>query len=255
MLYTKEEVIEKLKYFEDPKFRFNAKYHKYFYGNTELQSVTKFIKNFHKPFDTEKVTKHVAKQQGISEDEVQKTWQKKTNFACDMGTLVHEYFEYKFTDGVEPQMPSTDTEEGAEAVARIQQVEKYLVPRLSKLTPIRQELRMFSQKLGLAGTLDNLSLRGNKLGIYDYKTNGSFKAKGGFSDLLYPFQDYIENHLTKYSIQLSIYDLMLEMNTGLKVSEKAIIYIPASFKQPQIIKCYDFKPILKQYFKEKLQVI
>jgi hypothetical protein len=48
----KDEILKKLDCFIDPLFKFDPKLHRYTYDDEVLQSVTKTVEKFHKPFDT-----------------------------------------------------------------------------------------------------------------------------------------------------------------------------------------------------------
>ncbi len=50
----RDELLKKLKCFEDPEFKFDPGLHRYTYHGDVFQSVTQFIGQFHVPFDTEK---------------------------------------------------------------------------------------------------------------------------------------------------------------------------------------------------------
>jgi len=49
----KEEILEKLKIFQDDNFKFDPDLHKYTYDGERFTSVTQFIGQFHKPFESD----------------------------------------------------------------------------------------------------------------------------------------------------------------------------------------------------------
>jgi hypothetical protein len=124
---------------------------------------------------------------------------------------------------------------------------------LYKLTPIKFEQRIFSKKYKLAGMMDALFGYNNNVFIFDYKSNGDLTTdehpKGKYEKMLYPFQDYWKNHLNEYSIQLSLYKLILkEVNIYIKTGY--LIYIGPN-EPAKIIKTHDFSDILKKYLDEE----
>ena len=161
-----------------------------------------------------------------------------------MGTLVHEYIEQKYN-------PDLNIKEctNVEALKRIKKFEEKLSHRLKDLKSIRQELRIFSSKLGLAGTIDALFLRNGILYILDWKTNGKLRTDSdkNYSKLFPPFSDQWENEMNKYSIQLNLYKLMLA-EYGIYVDKCVIVYIPPSDEEPKIIQCKDYIKKLEIYF-------
>jgi hypothetical protein len=253
----KEEILEKLKVFDDVNFKFVEDTHTYTINGRKLTSVTTFIKNFYKPFDEKYWSIKKAKQALLERGEVltqenidneqskiKALWKEKADIACDMGTIVHLYIE-EFFNGIKPQEVKN-----YEAINRINKFHKIYNDKLKDiLIPVGQEVKMFSEDLGLAGTIDALFIRNGKLEIWDYKTNGKFTSDTDrcFQKLLDPFDDQWENELNKYSIQLSLYKLMLA-SVGIKVDgDNVILYFPPE-GEAKIIKCKDYTRILEKYF-------
>lgn len=83
------------------------------------------------------------------------------------------------------------------------------------LIPISMETIIGSSTLlgglGLAGMIDCLffDLRDCKLHIYDYKTNRFMKMMNKFQRMFYPFDKYEDCDFVHYSIQMSVYRLIL----------------------------------------------
>lgn len=245
----KEAYNKKLEIFDDSNFKFNEAKHLYTYNKENFESVTTFIKNFYEPFNSEYWSKRKAQERGITQDAILKEWQNKADVACDMGTEVHLYIEHYFNE------PSEDISHrfyNEETLKRIDKFNELLKPRFEGLIPLKQELRIFSKKYKLAGTIDALFLYNGKLMIVDWKTNGKLRTDKdrNFSKMKFPFESEWENEMNKYSIQTSIYSLILE-EYGIDVPSAAIAYIPPSEQEPRIYQCKNYKPQLRKYFKQK----
>ncbi len=260
-----QEILDKIKIFNDDNFVFDEKAHAYTYGKEKLTSVTTFIKNFSEPFDAEywskrKAKDRIAEKRGISREQIKDNdpdldltikeiigeWDKKRDTACDMGTNVHFYIENKFTPG---STITRDNFEDLETLRRIDKFETLYESKLTNVIPIAQELRIFSRKLKLAGTIDGLFMRNGKLMILDYKTNAkmSTDADKCWQKLKAPFHDEWENELNKYSIQLNLYKLILS-EYDIHVDSCALVYIPPSIDEPKILKVKDYESKLRAYF-------
>jgi ATP-dependent exoDNAse (exonuclease V) beta subunit len=260
-----QEILDKIKIFNDPNFIFNENSHTYTYGNEKLTSVTTFIKNFSEPFDTEYWSKRKAKdrlaekrkisREHISDNdpelettikEILSEWDYKRDIACDMGTDVHKYIEEKFTIG---STITRDNFTDLETLRRIDKFESLYESKLHNLIPVAQELRIFSRKLKLAGTIDALFIRNGKLMILDWKTNKKMSTDSDkcWNKLRPPFQDEWENELNKYSIQLNLYKLILS-EYDIHVDSCALVYIPPSVNDPKIFKIKDYEKQLRVYF-------
>ena len=97
------------------------------------------------------------------------------------------------------------------------------------------ELKVFSKKWRLAGTIDQPFLMWDEKQqkvlflIGDWKTNKEFRSddhpKGRYKKLLHPFSHLWENHLNEYSIQVSLYRLILEDEIGLETNGGFLCHI------------------------------
>ena len=256
-----EDIIEKIKVFDDSLFEFNEKYHYYKYNGVKYRSVTNVIKEFSSVFDGEywsrkKAVDRIHETNDIETEEnvlkvkaeIQKEWDDKRDRSCEMGTLVHLYLEEKFS----PDLTITPCDD-EEVLFRIEKFETLIEPRLKDFKSVAQELRMFSHTLKISGTIDGLFFRytknGVKLYILDYKTNADLKTDSdrNYNKLNPPFNNFWENELNKYSIQLNLYSLILA-EYGIKVDECVLIYLPPSEKEPKIMRCKNFIPQLEMYF-------
>lgn len=219
---TKEELIEKLEYYTNPDFSFNEKYHRYTYKNENFISVTTFLQKFHKPFDYEYWVKKKADDEGITVEEKAAEWKELNDRANVIGSATHNWIE-NYYNGVLQYIP-TDMD----IIDRINKFNIIYGEKLHKLTPIKFEQKLFSPKLKIAGMIDSLFLWKGKVIMIDYKTNKDFTThrdkKGRYEELLFPFESFYKNHLSEYSIQVSLYSLILE-EIGINVSAAYLLYI------------------------------
>lgn len=258
---TPELIQEKLKIFDNRNFIFNEEQHAYSLNGTSLKSVTTFLKKFSKPFDEEFWSKKKAKDALLSKGDeltqenilaeqiiIKQSWKNKAAVSCDLGTAVHLYIE-EFT--ANRNITPTNDEIVKSRIVKFHEI--YDNKLKDSIIPVGQEIRIFNEKLGLAGTIDALYIRRGKLEIWDYKTNAEFKndESKNYSKLLEPFKDHWENDLNKYSIQLSLYKLILA-TVGIKVDgENVLLHIPPGENKAVLHKCKDFVYVLEDYFKVK----
>jgi hypothetical protein len=259
----KEQILEKLKVFINDKFKFQEDSHSYFYGKKKFTSVTTFLKNFKKEFDTElqsekkaiKILKSEGKELSevnikIYQNRLKKEWSTKTTIACDLGGITHKTIEDLLNGN--PIEPITNDE----ASKRFIKFKKLFDAKIKPIIiPLGQEIKVYSEELELAGTIDCLVLRLGKDGkwrleIWDWKTNGKFTTDLDrcYNKLLPPFADEWENKLNEYSIQLNLYKLILASKGIFVDGECVIVYIPPNEDEPKILKCKDYIPKLEMYF-------
>ena len=229
--------------FKDQDFKFDPTWHKYTYKGKPMTSVTKFLKNFHKPFEEDYWSKTKAEEAGVPQEWILQEWKQKNERANHVGHSTHLWIENYF-NGVNQIIP-----DDLDIVDRINKFNIVYAKHLHKLTPVTFELRIFSKIYPLAGTLDSLFLYKGKLFIVDWKTNGQFShdehKKGKFEKLLLPFDELWKNHLNEYSIQVSLYSLILE-EWGFDIRGSYLVHIgPES--EATIYKALDLKDQLRNY--------
>lgn len=231
MISTKIE-YDALTIFDDPSFKFDEASHKYTYCDKNsgkiiqrFRSVTNFIDQFKEPFDSDYWAKKKAKERGITKKAILLEWKEKRDSSAQMGTTIHKWIEDFYSNlKKSPKMPKDEV-----LIERIEKFKDLHDKRLHKLKPIFQEKRVFSRKWGIAGTLDGLFEFNGIPRIGDWKTNKEFLTdddfKGRFKKLLYPFEDLYDNSLNVYSIQVSLYRLIIEEETGIDLGDGFIGWI------------------------------
>jgi len=246
-------ILKKLEKFNDDNFSFDPEPHIYKYKNEEFIGCTTYLKNFKYTFDVEAKSAAYAKKHGLLQEDVKKLWDDKRIAGCDLGTIVHDWIEnfYKDRDKYlvngKIELKKEHYTDVDEANSRIDKFVKIYNEHLYKFIPIASEVRMFHKKWKISGTFDQLYYYNGQIIIADWKTNIKFNDDSAFAFnmLKYPFQSYKENELNIYSIQISIYRLMLE-SVGIKCAYGFICHIPGK-GEAQIYKLKDFRPVLKKY--------
>lgn len=236
-------ILEKLKVFDSPDFKFDPKFHKYTLNGQHLISVTQFISRFHKEFDTEFWSQKKADEREISQEELLKEWKQLNDRANEIGTATHNWIENYF-NRIHQDLP-TDID----VIDRINKFNVAYAKYLYKLTPIKFEQRIFSRKWNIAGMIDSLFLYKDKVIIMDWKTNKLFTDddhyKGKYEKLLDPFDDFYKNHHNEYSIQVSLYKLILR-EVGIDVKACYLLHIGPD-GEAKMYSAKDFSLKLEDY--------
>jgi hypothetical protein len=229
LILARRELEKKLSVFETRDFSFDEGSHVYRMNNIKYDSVTTFIKTFKVPFDRDYWSKKKAEERGVDVSVILNEWQDKANVATSLGTKVHKYIE-DFWSGNEPEYP-----EDEKLLGRIQSFIDIYNRKLNVLLPLKSELKIFSKRWRLAGTVDQPFLFWSQerqkayLIIGDWKTNGEFRddshPKGRYKKLLRPFSHLYENHLNEYSIQISLYRLILEEEANIETEDGFLCHI------------------------------
>ena len=256
-------MISKLEYFNDPNFKFDPISHSYTYVNPDtgkpvqiFESVSSFISQFKTPFDSNRIAGYVAKSRGTTKEVILSEWKATAKEGTDLGTFVHEWIE-DYYNGKDPIHPILETKlvdldpmgSWEERIYdRITKFKKLYKDKLYKLDAKHQELRIFSKKWGIAGTLDALFYLDNNFYVGDWKTNKKFTDNehkdGRRQKMLYPFEDLWDNNLNGYSVQISMYRLMLE-EVGFNTSGGFLVWIGPN--KPRLIKALDLRDRLRDF--------
>lgn len=248
-------MLKKISIFNTEDFTFDAPTHIYKYKGTKFPSVTGVISAFTPPFDSEYWLYRKAEERKVDPSVIQAEWDFKRDYACDLGTEIHEWIEdyYNETWRALPSNPD-----------RINRIKKFLdlySSRLHTLIPLVQELRIWAERWNLAGTIDALFLR------YDYKKQktyllvGDWKTNKEFTDdnsekvlkrqnkLLPPLEHLYDNKLNGYSIQISIYRLMLAEH-GIETDGGFLVHLGPDDQPGKIYKAKDLREPLEKYLDE-----
>lgn len=238
-----EELRKKFEVFKDPNFKFDPKLHKYTYNGKRYVSVTQFLQNFHEKFDTEYWSNKKAEEGGVPQEWILKEWKEKNDYANLVGSATHDWIENYFNQNYQ-KLPNN-----LDVIDRINKFNKIFAQQLYKLEPVIFEVRIFSKKYPIAGTIDSIFLYKGKLFIIDWKTNGDFRhddhPKGKYQKLLPPFDDFYQNHLNEYSIQVSLYSLMLE-EWGFNIRGAYLVHFGPN-NDAKIYKTQDMREKLKNH--------
>lgn len=216
----------------------DRKSHKYFLKNNPAAcfiSCTKFIEGFFEKFDNqriaEKLVTHVPKYLGRTVDDLITEWNK----SAQDGTDIHGEIEELLRSQKEPS--------SQKAIAAKRWMSECLSGRGLILYP---EVSLYSLEFGIAGTVDVLIYDPSKDLYYiaDWKTNRRIdkQAYGNKRGIIKPTEDLADCNFTKYSLQLSLYRLILESAYGLKVRGLMLVHLKET--GAEMHKC--------QYMKDKL---
>lgn len=197
--------------------------HVYIHKETgkKFTSVTKVIHTIEPEFQADNIAEAISKQPaskrnpkyiGMNKYQILDEWQRENDEANAYGTMVHEIVEdylmaNKFYFAKNPFEQAV--------------IDAYNELGLDEGRELFPERIMFSAEYELAGTTDILvDIDDTFFDIGDWKTNKEFNFHSKFGAfLLAPFEYLPSCQYSVYSIQLSVYALMYEMETGKKCRE------------------------------------
>lgn len=225
--------------------QFTPEYHTYRLKGRRLTAVTQFTAQFTPEFDRDYWSAKKAEERGIPQAEILAEWAAKGQASREKGTAIHEHIAAVLNDTEWPLQPDpflalNESDFPPECGA----FNLLWGARLSALAQVyRTEWVIGDEEMGLAGTVDTV-LAYPKTGLYhvfDWKSNERFTTHNAWGKkLLPPFGDLDDCDLTKYSLQVSTYKLILRRNTGLTLGDSYIVHLtPTNYKIHQALDLGD----------------
>lgn len=219
--------------------------HKYFLikdgVKKELQSVSATIQQFEQYVDWEEKAQNCALKEGVDVSVIKRRWEENNVRATNNGTSTHLYGEMyhwfvtddlnKMSNIIWPQYEKGYLIPYSEKQNACQRYNEDLF-NIHDMYPLMVETQVYTEQY--AGTFDKLiyykhPTDDNKSGLIlaDYKTNASlisdYNRKNNVM-MMPPFEDMIDEALSHYTLQLSLYQIPLE-DMGLKILSRRIIWL------------------------------
>ena len=220
--------------------------HKYFLNGQdgsrkELQSVSATIHEFVPFVDWDEKAEGCALKEGVDVSVIKRRWEENNVRATNNGTSTHlfgEMYHWFVTDDLNrmsniiwPQYEKGYLIPYSEKQNAVQQYNEDLF-NVHDMYPLMVETQVYTDKY--AGTFDKLiyykhPTDNSKSGLIlaDYKTNASLTNDYNRSHntmMLPPFNDFIDEALSHYTLQLSLYQIPLE-DMGMKILSRRIIWL------------------------------
>ena len=244
---------------------FEEKAHKYHINNIRAAgvSVTGLIGKYKPKFEEDKWARIKAKKLGISVEEMKFIWSEKNLFSTTLGTAFHYLAEcaytkmpYKFKGDEIVQSIGEEAyvELRASIVRLAEQFKAFYRDTESVITSVRNELIVGDiHDTRVCGTLDMLVYNKEQkcLEIYDFKTNKNITYSNVFNEYYKPpMQKMQVCEFNTYCLQLSIYKLIIEKYTNLKIKNLKIVWFNSQNPTYQIITCKDYSTYVSQMLAE-----
>lgn len=215
--------------------------HSYWHGDERLVSVTQYLSKYKQPFDTDRWSKHSAKKEGVSQQTIIERWDAKGKISLEKGTIVHNAAE----------MIIKEQDIDIQGLPNEVQAAKTLWDNLKRkynAKTLKTEWVIGDTTAKVAGRIDaliQLEYDGRLItSLLDWKT-GTVKLDNKYEKMKSPFNALEDCSLNHYSIQLSLYRLILERNLNIKLNHGILINLPES-GPAKIIRSRDYRPILEK---------
>ena len=215
-------------------------------GKKAAMSVSQLISKYEKPFD-KNIAHKVAKRDNRLVEDVLWDWEFNKDYSCHKGSEFHfivEQFFQRRTIPIDKDSIRGFLEnriqnyhiDGDDYVNKYYNEMALLIKNFKNFYDwwkqdhilLKSEFVIGDKKTKICGTIDNLSYnkKTKKLALFDYKTNKEIKKQGFKGEtMLSPINNIPKCELGKYSLQLWLYKLILQQNTGFEVGDCYIVWV------------------------------
>lgn len=224
---------------------FDQASHSYTYHGAPLTSVSRIVSQLKPPFDREGIAAKTAIKRGVGVATVLAEWDKARDMSMARGKRVHEWIAQRLLDRLPAQ---TDMFLALnQRLPEMDAFERFWNEKPNETPVIQVEWVVGDAELEIAGTVDAV-LNGpyQQPSIFDWKTGKDFKTENRFQKLLPPFDDLDDCDLSSYSLQLSLYRLIVERNTPNHLGDSYIVHL-TSEGEYIIHKALDLRERLLNY--------
>lgn len=229
-LDIRKTIEDKQKHFQ---LQFEEENHIYkMIGKEDFPSVSKVIKRFYEEFPAEEVALNMAKGDPIQQQNLLESWKTAGEYSTNLGSRTHFFLEKILIEkngnykDIRKPIYECDLEQVMKSDAMVKAGHKYLqLMEDRECELLDTEIVLGHPELGYTGQPDKVWITKNKSGdefgllITDWKTNQSknFEIKKYTKNMFPPFDNYPNNALGHYYLQLPLYGkLLLKMLEGTK---------------------------------------
>jgi hypothetical protein len=190
-------------------------------------SVTTVLGKYKEAFDEDYHAERVAKRKGVTKEEIIAEWREINRLANEYGTALHEILERFLLAPHRMYSPRDEFEKTViNAFKTVCYDEGLTLINSNQIKPEHIMSYEFNDYVGIAGTSDIIEdINDNMFNVWDFKTNKKFEFENKYGEFLH----FPVNHLTHcqyndYTLQLSIYGVMYERETGKKFNRGGLFY-------------------------------
>ena len=221
--------------------------------NEKMRSVTGLLSDFKEKFDADFWAQRKADDEGVTKEDKLEEWRVINKIATTKGTIIHNYIENLLAGKIFPYPKDyVISEVGKEnehiVLDKVLKLEKmansFISDIAGKLLPIKSELVVGDQELGVCGMVDQLfyNYKQKEMQIWDWKTNKKLRCDNEYGKKLKGLVSHLDEcEFTIYSLQLSIYREIIHRKTNLDIGKTYIVWFFEENETYKVIECLDLR--------------
>lgn len=248
---------------------FSTSGHRYSYRNQTVPlSVTKFIALHKAEFDKEFYLVKKATEQGITTAQLEEEWKYLADYGISKGNIVHLAVQCYLRNelyswDVPPVIRKYDREQFVKHTHKaISHGYNFIKDHYfeGNLTTIATEYVVGLIEEGkciLAGKIDEVAITDDgRIVLIDFKTDKRFNTSSRFDKyMLQPFELLEDCEMSKYSLQLDIYKLLFEKQTGLTVDKCIIVWLNENNDNYVLMEAQKIKNLNYELLRDSIKIL
>lgn len=226
-------IIEELNRFND--ILFDDTVHSYISKTKDIKysSVTGLVSSL-ETFDKISIANKQADELGVLPSDILNTWEIKKEYASDLGSEVHKHIELYWQNkiyfgdiNIFNKWKDLGYDMQSDFILRCAYYNEYHKSLSNNFITLKNEFVIYDENYGIAGMIDLLCYEKSTSNIYifDWKTSKEIKKENHYQKMNFPLAKYDNCNFIAYSLQLSMYKTILELNTSLKIKDMYLIKI------------------------------
>lgn len=235
--------------------------HTYFYKGQKVSiSTTGLIGQYENEFDKWEMSAKVASKRGITQLEVLDEWNLENLHSTIKGSMIHEFAQslwegkdYIFNyDNLPEQIDKQRLQ--VELLNMSKQAIKFYNDYKDLYDLVGCEIYLGVPDYDECGATDMILMNKFTKGIWilDFKSNKKIDYESfGHKKMKIPLNKYEDCNFVHYSIQLNAYDYKLKYMTGIKASEKALIYFDCTKEDYQLIEPLSLEKEIQELYENR----
>ena len=211
--------LDNIKKLVNTDIRLRESDHTYFIDNDpsiSFYNVTNIVEDQFPPFEKEKIARWLVnnsyKYSNYTKEELLQEWED----IKDEGSAVHKELEKYIQNGKIPKL--------LKAISGMSWFDQEIESYGNRVFP---EVIVFSEKLGVAGTVDLLVYNSDNCAcnIFDWKTSKKIDYNGRKQAITRACSGLTDCRFDQYSLQLSMYSYLLENYHDIKVTNQYMVHL------------------------------
>lgn len=198
---------------------FNEEKHSYVnkYTGDLYTSTTTLIGKYKQAFEKDKISKAVARREGVDQKVILDRWEAANKQSLEFGNKIHKIIETYLKS------------RSSYATSNLE--ERSIIDSFNELdiidfsSEVLSEHQLANHEYMIAGTADIIQAKGAYFDVFDIKTNKKFNLYSQYDKFLKEPVDHLtECEYNTYNLQLSIYAYLYHQQTGRKARRLAVLY-------------------------------